>query len=379
MPLFPIIPGILSDGSLIAPAATIRTNLGIGTSDNPTFGNVTVSNLTVNGTVSTVNSATITVDDPLIRLGDNNAADSVDLGWYGLYVSSGSKYAGIFRDASDGKFKAFTALQEEPGTTVNIAGTGYAVATLVANVEGAVNGVTLTTGGSAATFLNAAGNYVSAGASAHSALTGLTSGDDHTQYALLAGRSGGQTIIGGTAASNNLTLRGTSHGTPGVISCLSRLEATGAIRVTGFTAPTTGAGMNFYYAGGVSGFSSYDHDAAIFKTMAFSADPFTFNSQNGEQVRITAVGNFGIGITTFGTSAEKVFSIANATAPGSSVADSFQMYSKDQAAGNACPHIRTENGAVIKLFQAPKASYNNWAAFTDVVNALVALGLFDAA
>lgn len=36
-------------------------------------------------------------------------------------------------------------------------------------------------------------------------------------YALLAGRAGGQTLIGGTAAAENLTLKGTSHGTPGLL------------------------------------------------------------------------------------------------------------------------------------------------------------------
>jgi hypothetical protein len=51
----------------------------------------------------------------------------------------------------------------------------------------------------------------------HGALSGL-SDDDHTQYALLAGRSGGQTLIGGTASSNNLLLRSTSDSTKGYIS-----------------------------------------------------------------------------------------------------------------------------------------------------------------
>lgn len=50
----------------------------------------------------------------------------------------------------------------------------------------------------------------------HGAITGLTD-DDHTQYVLLAGRSGGQDVIGGTAASNALTLESTSHGTKGKI------------------------------------------------------------------------------------------------------------------------------------------------------------------
>lgn len=46
------------------------------------------------------------------------------------------------------------------------------------------------------------------------ALTGLTD-DDHTVYALLAGRSGGQTFQGGTAASEKLILHSTSHATKG--------------------------------------------------------------------------------------------------------------------------------------------------------------------
>lgn len=48
----------------------------------------------------------------------------------------------------------------------------------------------------------------------HGTLSGL-SDDDHTQYALLLGRSGGQTLIGGTASGNNLTLQSTSNATKG--------------------------------------------------------------------------------------------------------------------------------------------------------------------
>jgi len=48
------------------------------------------------------------------------------------------------------------------------------------------------------------------------ATTGLTD-DDHTQYALLAGRATGQVIFGGTAASETLTLKSTSHATKGKV------------------------------------------------------------------------------------------------------------------------------------------------------------------
>ena len=54
------------------------------------------------------------------------------------------------------------------------------------------------------------------GATDHGALTGL-SDDDHTQYPLLSGRSGGQIINGGTLSGNNLTLKSTSNATKGKI------------------------------------------------------------------------------------------------------------------------------------------------------------------
>ena len=110
--------------------------------------NVTISgDLTVSGNTTTVNTATLAVEDPLINLATgNNSSDAVDIGFYGLYDTSGSQdlYAGMFRDAGDGKFKLFKDNQAAPTTTVNVSGTGYAVATLVANLEA----TTATLGGS---------------------------------------------------------------------------------------------------------------------------------------------------------------------------------------------------------------------------------------
>ena len=108
--------------------------------------NVTISgNLTVNGDTTTVNTATLSVEDPLIILAKDNAADSVDIGFYGKYVdSSTTKYSGMFRDESDGKFRLFTGNQAAPTTTVDLTGTGYAVASLVANLES--SSVTITGG-----------------------------------------------------------------------------------------------------------------------------------------------------------------------------------------------------------------------------------------
>lgn len=61
--------------------------------------------------------------------------------------------------------------------------------------------------------------------------------------------------------------------------------------------------------------------------------------------------NLSLGAVSFGGSANRVLGIANGTAPTTSPADMFQLYSADQVAGNACPFVRTENGAIIKLYQ----------------------------
>ena len=147
----------VSDGSNTSPIALGGTLTFAGTNNEVevaesagtvTIGlpnNVTIAgNLTVSGTTTEVSSTTINVADPLISLAtNNNSADAVDIGFYGLYDTSGSQdlYGGLFRDAGDsGKWKLFKDNQAAPTTTVNTSGTGYAVATLVADLEGAVTG-----------------------------------------------------------------------------------------------------------------------------------------------------------------------------------------------------------------------------------------------
>ena len=132
--------------------------------------NVTIAgNLTVAGTTTEVSSTTVNVADPMLSLATNNTgADAVDIGFYGLYDTSGSQdlYSGLFRDASDsGKWKLYKDSQSEPTTTVNVSATGHATGTLVANLEGNVTGdltgdvtgdVTGNVSGTAATVTGAA-------------------------------------------------------------------------------------------------------------------------------------------------------------------------------------------------------------------------------
>lgn len=67
----------------------------------------------------------------------------------------------------------------------------------------------------------------------HSLLTNLIA-DDHTQYMLLAGRSGGQTLIGGIDAGNNLVFQTTSNASKGQYR-FSELSTNGFVKTTGGT------------------------------------------------------------------------------------------------------------------------------------------------
>ena len=147
--------------------------------------NVTVAgNLTVSGTTTTVNSTTLSVTDPLVFVGnDNNATDAVDIGLFGMYDTSGSLdlYSGIFRDASDGKWRLFKDSQAAPTTTVNTAATGYTIATLVANLEGGTisslaSAIAVGDGGTGAQTLTANGVLFGSGTSAIQATAVGTAG-----------------------------------------------------------------------------------------------------------------------------------------------------------------------------------------------------------
>jgi hypothetical protein len=98
----------------------LRGNLNVG-------GNVAITGtITLGGGGNTVSTSSLSVDNPLIFLGANNAADILDLGVVGEFTSSGTKYAGLVRDASDsGKFKLFSGISNRPSNTVNFTGATY--------------------------------------------------------------------------------------------------------------------------------------------------------------------------------------------------------------------------------------------------------------
>ena len=191
------------------------------------------------------------------------------------------------------------------------------------------------------TVNSALGNQLAIYSTAGSALNGLTSSnnsvlltngtgipswnlsanDNFTQYANLNGRAGGQTWVGGTGASENVTINSTSSSTKGYVN----LQTLGGNVGIGTTSPaatlhvlanssggavriqnTNSAGFvstDLVDAGGnnKAGFGWGNSSASIWTSSAYfntsGTDPVILGTNNLERLRVSGSGNIGIGTT----------------------------------------------------------------------------------
>lgn len=90
-------------------------------------------------------------------------------------------------------------------------------------------------------------------------------------------------------------------------------------------------------------------------------------------------GNIMLGAAGVGADADNCIVLGNTSGPSASIGNGVHLYAHDYATSHSCLHIRNEDGNIIKLEQQNKADYNNWTDFGDVVDALVAMGIFDTA
>ena len=96
-------------------------------------------NLTVNGTTFNASSTSIVIEDNMVQLAHQNAANTVDLGLVVAYNDGAAKHAGIVRDVSDAKWKLFKDVSTEPSTTV-----AFGEGSLDALAVGALEATTVT-------------------------------------------------------------------------------------------------------------------------------------------------------------------------------------------------------------------------------------------
>jgi cytoskeletal protein CcmA (bactofilin family) len=220
-------------------ALVVAGGLGVG-------GNVYISgNTNIQGTITVGGGAfesnNLTVSDPIVFMGNTNAADTFDLGFAGKFNDGAVKYAGLLRDASDGKFKLFTNLTTAPSSTANFAASSNAslvVANLEASGNASVSGnVTITTdltvtgNTTASTNLTVTGNATVSTDLAVTGNTTLTGG--LTVSGPLTAAEMSEIATSGTITTNVLTLDWTATN----ITYVSSPAANFTLNVT--NAPTT--------------------------------------------------------------------------------------------------------------------------------------------
>lgn len=99
----------------------VQSEISSTLSSSVSFGSdVNISgNLTVSGSTSYVNTQDLVVSDPMIYIGEDNQSDVVDLGFVSSFNDGTYQHAGFVRDATDGVWKLFNGVTDEPTSVIN--------------------------------------------------------------------------------------------------------------------------------------------------------------------------------------------------------------------------------------------------------------------
>ena len=118
---------IINTGATTVNFAGAATNLQIAAGTGTTTINNALQvagNITFGGTSTQLSATQLHVDDTLIYMARNNAADIFDIGIIGSYNTT--KFSGLVRDASDATWKLFKELTTIPTTTVDFTQSSFA-------------------------------------------------------------------------------------------------------------------------------------------------------------------------------------------------------------------------------------------------------------
>jgi len=188
--------------------AGIVGNLNVG-------GDITcVGDFTVNGTFTTTGTDSLEVNDPFIFLANANPGDTYDSGIVTQFFTDVTRYSGLFRDITDGKYKLFGNLTNKPTTTVDTANISFAYNDLVlANISATGNVV---------------GTYILGNGAL---LTGITTDTTQifngTSRVIIAASAGN--IVANVGATTIGTFSGTGLAVVGAVSATTTVSAIGNV------------------------------------------------------------------------------------------------------------------------------------------------------
>jgi hypothetical protein len=117
----------------------------------------------------------------------------------------------------------------------------------------------------------------------------------------------------------------------------------------------TAGGGKLDHGAALTGLTDDDHSQYLFLAGRAGGQVVKGGAATGEALTLNSNalkdGKIYLGDSSYLDEANRILLMATGTAPGSSPADSAQLWVDDAAVGNACFHTRTENGAVLKLYQ----------------------------
>jgi hypothetical protein len=111
---------IIKGSTEVTASSSIADPGNLNVAGQITAGTLNVTgNLTVGGTTTTVNAQDLVITDPLIYIGEDNSSNAVDLGLVASFNDGTYQHTGLVKDATDGKWKLFKGVVDEPTTTLN--------------------------------------------------------------------------------------------------------------------------------------------------------------------------------------------------------------------------------------------------------------------
>lgn len=289
----------------------------VRTTGNQTItGNLSITgDLIVGGNTTSIDVSTLTVEDSLIRLANNNTtSDTLDIGFYGAANPGTLGYYGFARVVADsGNFFAFKGLPANPtGNTIPAASVTYAnTATIRASLTGGIvsglnAAIGVTDGG---TGLKAVANGDILFANNTNSLTSLAKAA--TGNVLLSGNApswgkvGLTTHVSGTLPTANGGTNATTIGTAGSIAfsngtsyVFNTAGSSGQALISGGTGTPTFGVLGL--TGGGLGFSTITANTVVFAN-ATNTLTATNSASDGQVLQFTTAGGVLFGMLDGGS------------------------------------------------------------------------------